>query len=359
MHLLVDISAHGLGHLAQTAPVINALRTRLPDLRLSIRSVLPRLQLERYLTGGFDHVSEALDFGFVMHNAVDIDLEASASAYRDFHLNWFQRIGVEADWLKAKQVDAVLTNVAYLPLAAAASAGLPSASLCSINWADLFIHYYATESWAAEIHDQILSAYRDADCFLRISPGLPMADLDRRREIGPIARLGKRDRHTISSKLNIAEGNRWVLLASGGMDLRLPVENWPNMADVNWIVPAAWQVQRKDVRAFDNIGIDFADMLASVDMIITKPGYGTFVEAACNGIPLLYLQRDDWPETPHLAAWLATHARASAISRSRLMKGQFIDEMEHLWHGKPPVPPLASGVGEAVELLQAVLRPNL
>jgi hypothetical protein len=32
MHLLVDISAHGLGHLAQTAPVIEALQARVPEL---------------------------------------------------------------------------------------------------------------------------------------------------------------------------------------------------------------------------------------------------------------------------------------------------------------------------------------
>lgn len=150
MHLLVDISAHGLGHLAQTAPVLKALRIRVPNLRLTIRSALPRLHLEHYLTGDFDHEFEARDFGFVMHNAVDIDLAASANSYRDFHRNWPERIGIEAAWLKAKQFTAVLTNVPYLPLAGAASAGLPSASLCSINWADLFIHYFATESWAAK-----------------------------------------------------------------------------------------------------------------------------------------------------------------------------------------------------------------
>jgi hypothetical protein len=356
MHLLVDISAHGLGHLAQTAPVIKALQSRLPSLRLTLRSALPRVQLERYLTGNFAHVHEARDFGFAMHNAMDIDLPASARAYHDFHQNWRERIDIEAAWIKAKEFTAVLTNVAYLPLAAAARAGLPSASVSSINWADLFIHYFAAASWAAKIHGEILSAYRDADCFLRASPGLPMADLNRRREIGPIARLGKRDRGAISREMNIAEGNRWVLLAMGGMDFRLPVESWASAAGVNWIVPAAWQVRRDNVRAFDNTRINFADMLASVDAVITKPGYGVFVEAACNGIPVLYARRDDWPETPYLSAWLATHARACAISRNGLMKGEFIGEMAHLWRTRPPAVPLATGAGEAAELLQTVLR---
>lgn len=90
--------------------------------------------------------------------------------------------------------------------------------------------------------------------------------------------------------------------------------------------------------------------------MITKPGYGVFVEAACHGIPLLYLQRDDWPETPYLSAWLATHARSCALSRGRLMKGEFVDELYRLWHAPVPDAPLVTGVDEAAALLQTLLR---
>ena len=165
MHLLIDISAHGFGHLAQTAPVIRALRARLPHLRLTIRSALPRLQLEHYLTGHFEHECDARDFGFAMHNSVDIDFESSARAYKDLHQHWQKRIDVEAAWIKVRKFTAVITNVAYLPLAAAERTGGPSASLSSINWADLFIHYFALEPWAAKSHAEILAAYRSAHCF--------------------------------------------------------------------------------------------------------------------------------------------------------------------------------------------------
>jgi hypothetical protein len=358
MHLLVDISAHGLGHLAQTAPVLAALRARLPELRLTLRSALPRQQLARYVPGDWGYIAEARDIGWVMHNAVDIDLAASAMAYRDFHRHWHERIASEAAWLKAHPFTAVLTNVAYLPLAAAARAGRPCASLCSLNWADLFVHYLGAESWAAKIHEEILSAYRTADGFLRVSPGLPMRDLDpaRLREIAPIARLGKRMRATLSRQLDIDEGNRWVLLAMGGMDLRLPVEDWPHVAGVIWLVPAAWRVRRSDVRAFDQANIDFTDSLASVDAVITKPGYATFVEAACLGIPILYVQRDDWPETPYFTAWLAAHARSCALSRSRLMRGEIIDALTALWHTPAPAAPSAAGADEAAQWLQTLLK---
>jgi hypothetical protein len=356
MHLLVDISAHGLGHLAQTAPVIEALQVRVPELRLTIRSALPRLRLDQSIASQFDYVDEARDFGFVMYNAVDIDFSATAKAYIDFHRSWSERVSVEADWLRAHRIDAVLTNVAYLPLAASACAGLPSASMCSINWADLFLHYFAAEAWAGKIYEEMLSAYRDACCFLRVSPGLPMTKLDNRQDIGPIARLGKGDRQRLSRQLGLAGGNRWILIAMGGMEFRLPVESWRHIPGFSWLVPNAWNVRREDVRPFDSTCIDFANLLASVDAVITKPGYGILVEAACNGVPILYLQRDDWPETPYLSAWLAKHARSAVLGRARLMKGDFTEELAQLWADQAPDIPLVTGVDEAVESLQAALR---
>jgi len=355
MHLLVDISAHGLGHLAQTAPVLDALRALVPGLRLTVRSGLPRERLARRIGGDFAHVAEARDFGFVMHNAVDIDFVASARRYREFHADWTRRVATEADWLRRHRVDALLSNVAYLPLAAANAAAIPSACLCSLNWADLFARYFGGEPWAAEIHAQMLDAYNAGLGFLRLTPGLPMADMQRRRGISPIAKIGRRDRPRLAQLLDIEENERWIALAMGGMPFRLPVQNWSPTPGLNWLVPNEWKIERDDVRNFDIPGLDFSDLLASVDAVVTKPGYGTFVEAACGGIPILYLQRDDWPETPHFAAWLALHARAQVLARERLIAGDFIDELHRLWQTPLPAAPRADGADEAALWLATAL----
>ncbi|MDO8787436.1 MAG: hypothetical protein Q7J42_05140 [Sulfuritalea sp.] len=355
MHLLVDISAHGLGHLAQTAPVVEALAARAPKLRLTVRSALPRERLARRIAADFAHVPEARDFGFVMHNAVDIDLAASARRYREFHADWPQRVAAEAGWLRQHEIDAVLCNVAYLPLAAAAKAGIPAAGLSSLNWADLFAHYFGHERWAAKTHGQMLDAYNAATGFLRVTPGLPMADLLQRQDIAPIARIGHPDRTRLSRLLDLNESGRWVLLAMGGMAFRLPVESWPTLPGMNWLVPDDWQIKRSDVRAFDGSAIDFSDLLSSVDAVITKPGYGTFVEAACSGIPILYLQRDDWPETRHFAAWLDAHARADMLTRERLMAGDLTEALQRLWRKPAPAIPSANGAGQAARWLVKAL----
>ncbi|OHC66734.1 MAG: hypothetical protein A2040_15680 [Rhodocyclales bacterium GWA2_65_19] len=79
MHLLVDISAHGLGHLAQTGPVHDALIARLSGLQLTMRNAIPRQRLARRIGADFVHVPEARDIGFAMYNAVDIDFAGTQS----------------------------------------------------------------------------------------------------------------------------------------------------------------------------------------------------------------------------------------------------------------------------------------
>lgn len=355
MHLLVDISAHGLGHLAQTAPVLDVLASLVPALRLTVRSALPRKRLEGRIAAGFEYLAEARDFGFVMHNAVDIDLAASAQRYREFHADWPQRVAAEADWLVRHRIDALLSNVAYLPLAAAAAAGIPAAGLCSLNWADLFAHYFGDEPWAADIHAQILAAYNSATGFLRVSPGLPMTGIQRRQEIAPIAGIGHRDRLRVSQMLDLDESERWLVLAMGGMEFRLPLEDWPQTPGLNWLVPREWHVARPDVRDFDVPDLKFTDLLASVDAVITKPGYGTFVEAACSGIPILYVEREDWPETPWFATWLATNARAQVLTRDQLTSGDFIDALHRLWPAPAPAVPRAGGADDAARWLVTAL----
>ena len=190
MHLFVDISSHGLGHLAITAPVLNALEKISPNLRLTVRSGIPPAKLHQRIQVPFELIEATSDFGYVMIDATHIDLAASAHAYRQAHDNWPARVAEELCFLTRLKPDLVLTNVSYLPLAAAAEAGIPSFSLCSLNWADLFGHFFGDQAWAVKIHGEMLAAYRSAQGFLRVTPGMAMPVLGNVQIIGPIAAIG-------------------------------------------------------------------------------------------------------------------------------------------------------------------------
>lgn len=358
-HLLAYISGHGFGHIAQSGPVLNALHELRPDLRLTVVSTAPEFKLRQRIAGDFVLLPRGADFGFVMEDAFRIDLQASARAYREFHGDchgdWDRRVAAEADFLAAQAPDLVLSNVAYLPLAGAARLGLPAWAMSSLNWADLFAHAFAGEPWAPPLHAQTLAAYRSARAFFRLEPAMAMADLPNACPMDPVARLGARQDGRLREVLGVGGTTRLVLVALGGIATPLPAADWPPLPGVHWLLPAAWGVDRPDMSAFEPLGWDFTELLASVDGVVGKPGYGTFAEAACNGTPMLYARRPDWPEQEALIPWLQANARALEIGEAELQQGRLGEALERLWSLPAPPRPVPAGAQQIAAVLAAAL----
>jgi hypothetical protein len=347
MHLYVDISGHGFGHLAQTAPVLNALRERLPQLRLTLRCALPRDRLSRRVRGEFTHIATASDFGLIMKSALDVDLPATLAAYQEWHKDWEALVEREARRLTELAPDGVLSNVSYLALAAAHRAGIPAIGLGSLHWAAICAAYFRDEPAFRPIHDQMLAAYGSADAFLRLTPGMAMTDLPRVIDVGPVAEARRTQRAALPA-------GRLVLVAMGGIGLRLPAR-WPRLAGVHWLLPRAAGLVRNDVTSIEETGFPVSDLIASVDVVLTKSGYGTFVEAAASGTPVLYVSRPDWPEEAALSQWLTQVSLGRALPRAAFEEGAFAEPLLELLEAPRPEPVVPSGVAEAADWLATYL----
>jgi len=354
-HLLVDITGHGYGHVSQTAPVVNALARRIPGLTVTVRSDAPQALLRQRFKVDFHHLPLGFDFGMKMANAVTVLAEASHAAYRVLHADWAARVAHEAQTMADLRPDLLLANVPYLSLAAARQAGIPAVALCSLNWSDIYGHYCSDFEGAARIHAEMIAAYASAHAFLRVQPAMPMAALPNVREIAPIAAPGVARRAELVERLRLGAGERCVLVAMGGMVYRLPVEDWPVLPGVRWLIPAAWGVSRADMIPFDDLGFAFSDLLASCDAVLTKPGYGTFAEASCLGVPVLYAPRADWPETVWLTGWLACHVPCAEVDEARLQTGALADVLAQLWSQPVTRRATPSGAEEGAAYLQSLL----
>jgi hypothetical protein len=350
-HLFVDISAHGFGHLAQTAPVLNALRARQPELMLTIRCGLPRERLALCIAGTFEHIPHASDFGLVMNSAVEVDVAASLTLYQEFHAHWSERVDEYAQQLSQHQPDIVLANISYLALAAAHQTGIPALAMCSLNWAEIFYPYCAEAHEAMASRAQMLAAYNSAEAFLRLNPGMAMPGIDHLIEIGPIARCGENVRPMLDALLGLEPETRLVLVAMGGIPMRLSPTGWPVLPGYKWIVQCDAGLQRADIIPLESIALDFSQIMASCDCIVTKSGYGTFVEAATSGTPVLYIERPDWPEEPCLVAWLTQHNVAMGITRHQFERGEFAHALRTLTMQPRAMPIFPTGIAQAADYL--------
>lgn len=350
-HILFAISPHGFGHAAMVAPLINELQQRDPSLRITLRTTLSPEFLSSRIQGAYKVQYAADDFGMVQHNALEVDVEASAKRYRDLHRDWDAHVVRVARELESCGADLVVADVPYLTLAAAQRAGIPNVALCCLHWGDIYDHYCHTRPEAIEIHAQIMQAYRGATHFLRTEPAMPMAGLDNQVTIGPLARAGINRREELAQRLKLREDERLILVAMGGIGYRLPMERWPVIPNVRFIVQTDWQVVRDDTVTLESLSLPFADLVASCDVLLTKPGYGSFSEAAVNGTPVLYVPRDDWPESAWLVRWLERNGRCAAIERGTLERGEIATAIESLLMTEQKIQVSPSGIAQAIALL--------
>ena len=355
-HLFVALSSHGFGHLAQAAPVLNALRQRLPTLRLTVQGALPTTVLRNRIVGDFEHIAEATDVGMIMANAMDVQVAASLTAYRAFHADWKTRLGHQQKLLASLKPDLVLADIPYLPLAATARLGIPAVALCSLNWSDILRAYCPAESDFTALINTMQEAYNSAAMFLCPAPSMPMPHLANTCVIGPVATIGRQRRSYLNTRLGLTGEETLVLAGLGGIEFCLPMDHWPTIPGVRWLVPAAWEVKRPDVSYRETVAdVPFIDLLLSSDVLLTKSGYGSFTEAVCNGKPVLYVQRDDWPEEPGLSRWLTEHGNALAIDRDKLEAGCLLESLHSLL-AQPPRPALKpTGIDQATGYLAKVL----
>lgn len=353
-HLFVSLSPHGYGHAAMTMPVLNALRRRAPDLRLTLQTAAPRSWLEVRLSGPFEIVADTPDFGARMNGPLEVDIERTAADYRALHEDFERVAAAEAERLQRLAVDAVLSNVSYVALAAAERAGIPAAGYSCLNWHDVYAHYCGGRPEAAGLLQRMLAAYDSAAVFLRPEPGMPMSALSNLRPVGPVASRTNSRRKAVEHRLGIAAGTRLALIGFGGIELPLPFAEWVRLPGWHWLVPEPVN-GRADMTFWQEASAPFSELLASVDVVVTKPGYGTFTECAIDGVPVLYLPRPDWPESHGLIDWLRANGRCLEIALEDLFSARLADQLQSLLAMPAKSLPIASGIEETAAAVADLL----
>ncbi|MCX7629682.1 MAG: hypothetical protein N2038_05465 [Geminicoccaceae bacterium] len=344
--LVVDVSGHGFGHAGQLAPVLARLRSEHPDVAFVVRSPLSPAELAAVLGVPFATAPGPPDHGLLMHDPVTVDRAASRAYYAALARDFDRLVAEDAERLRALAPDLLISNIGFLGLAAADRAGIPAVALCSLDWLDVARAYDLLEP---AMIARMEAAYRSARLLVRLTPHLPMDWHERARTVGPVARTGRRRRAELAAHLGCSPNTRIVLVAFGGIAMpRLLVEP-PALAGVLWLGDRA---RGPGLASTEGVPFRFPDLLASVDLLITKTGYGLFAEAAAAGTPVLYLERPDWPEAPFLERWIRDHGIGAPLPKDPTALERAVRALLDRPRPRPVAP---TGVDEAVALLATFL----
>lgn len=344
--VVVDVSGHGFGHAGQLAPILALLHARRPGLAFVVRSALEPGALASVLRVPFTSHEAPPDRGLSMHDPVTVDREASRAWYDSLERAFDRLVEEDAARLRSLAPDLLVSNIGFLGLAAAARVGVPAVAVCSLTWPDIARAYGVA---SAAMLERMRDAHRAARLTVQLEPHLAMEWLEPKRSVGPVARTGRPRRAELEAALGCPPATRIVLVAFGGIAMpRLLVEP-PPIPGVLWLGD---RVRGPGLATTERVGLPFPDLLASVDLLLTKTGYGLFAEAAAAGTPLLYLERPDWPEAPFLERWIREQGIGAPLPRD---PEALVAAVQAMLARPRPAAVTPTGIAEAVALIERFL----
>lgn len=294
--IVVYITAHGLGHATRTLEVLKQVRLHDPGLPIKVVSRLPEWLLDSRLPG-VEQREFSLDVGLVQRDAVEPDLPATESQLRVLLDKWDGLLEGEARWLTTEGATLVLADIPGIPLEAAAKAGITSVALGNFGW-DWIYQGLGEEPVWQEASARFSQAYGCADVLLRYPLSEPMTAFPRIEQVGLVSQPGGPRRAELAKRFGADPGKLWLLFvfnslqfsslglrrleSLGGCQLFTTGQlNWEGVANAISVPPSQ---------------VGFSDLLASVDGVVSKPGFGVVSDCLANDKPLLYVERENFRE---------------------------------------------------------------
>lgn len=350
-----SISGHGFGHAAQVVPVLNELGKRVSGLKALLRTTLPGRFFEGRLDIPWELSPQLQDVGCVQESPLHLDRAATWAETQRFHERWEALVEEEIRAIRARSPALLLSNISHLAVEAGARACLPTMAMSSLSWDQILEPLIEPGvAWQARIVQQIRQAYNHADLLMRATPGMSFPSFPKQISLSPIVRPLVPERARLLAALGAEPEECLVLVGFGGIAYtRLPLSQLEALQGYRFIVSDAMQPPSARVRPAASLPLPFGSLMASADVIVTKPGYNMTVEAVVMGKPTLYVRRYDFAEEACLVRFLHQHGRALQLSTQEFETGHWGESLARVraLPVPPEVPPAPTGAAEAAEIL--------
>ncbi|HKT34383.1 MAG TPA: hypothetical protein VJR03_06090 [Nitrospira sp.] len=351
------ISGHGFGHAAQVIPILNELGRRVPRLTAIIRSSVAASFFQDRLAIPWSLQAVQQDVGCVQHGPLEIDVSGTWEAHKVFHATWQSRLAAEAAAMAAAAPTLILADTPYLPVSAGKRSGIPTVVAATFTWSEVLQCFGDASPEQQAIVEVIRRSYGEADFGLRIAPGLPLSGIPKVVDIGPIAEPAASERARLRACLGVMASERLVLMGFGGIPLDgLPWDEMDRMKGYRFLATGLPPGIFSRIHSLSEIPFSFKTALASVDVVMTKPGYGTILEAVALGLPVVYVRRYNFADESSLVQFLHAYGQGCELSRSDFVSGNWqaaLDRVAGLKRESPTNRVLLTG---AVEGAQALLH---
>lgn len=349
------ISAHGYGHGARSSDVLRALHKVAPEQPVIVTTNLPRDFLNSRLKD-CDNITfrcGAFDVGLVQKDSIQADLFQTLENLEGLYNREEELIIGEQNFFRENNIGLVVADIPAIPLAAAQRSNLRNIAIGNFSWDWIYEAYAKTDFHWEFFVKKFRDVYEQTDLLLRLPFAPPMEQFPNRKDIPLLASPGTPCRE----KIQAPENKPWILLSFTSLNLSFQgLENIRKLSgQYEFFCVEPLEYPGSCIHSVSRDSVSFADILASCDIVISKPGFGLVSECIANKKPLIYSDRSDFAEYPYLVEGIEKYLKNVHIPSADLYAGNFFQCLEKIKTAPKPPETIETGGAEVIaeELLRA------
>jgi L-arabinokinase len=338
----------------RSSQVIRALKEARPDLPVHVRTTAPQWLFPDTVS----YSSQSIDVGIVQQDSLAMDFEATLEQCRSLLADAPRVIAQELAFVREQQVRLIAGDIPALAFEIAARAGILSCAITNFTWTGIYRAYLHERPEFGPIIDQMAQFYAKGSVVLALPYSFELDVFPRKEAIAWIARRSGLNKKAARKQFGLPGAARVVLLSFGGLGLqRLPWDRLKLLRDFSFVITADEKRVDGNIFILPDAQHHYEELLGAVDVIVTKPGYGIVADAISHRIPVLYTERGEFPEYPHLVQALNDCATAEYIPQSELLAGDIAPYLTRLLEKERHWPAVKlNGAQIAAEKLLALME---
>ena len=319
MKIAYYITSHGFGHGVRACTICNHFST---DTEVVVRTTLPRSFFDEEIKRPFEYAPKAFDCGCVQLDGVTVDRGETVSAYFKIAEGNSSTLPTEIAWCRRNHINGIVSDIVPFAFEIAKGAGIPSLAVTNFTWYDIYREYCEEFPYFIPIVEEIKAQYGAADLLLALSPALPMEYFKNQKHIGHVGRIGADIRGRLCKTYGIHPSKSIGLIYTGIFGMNSVA--WTKLERFReWEflglyplpgAPTNYHITEKKY-------FRYQDIIASVDCVISKVGYGVYAECVLNGASLIYLPREGFAEYPALEKAINEWGGGYCLSRDNYYNG--------------------------------------
>ena len=325
------ITAHGYGHGTRSCDVLRALHRLKPEQPVIVTTDLQRDFLNSRLSGcdNLTFREGAFDVGLIQKDSIQSDLFQTLEKLEALYTREAELIEQEQRFIAENDVAVVVADIPAIPLAAAQRAGVPNIAIGNFSWDWIYADYTKDNPRWAFFVEKFRAVYAKTDLLLRLPFAPPMEQFPRHKDIPLLASPGRAQRKKLATLCGADANKSWVLLSFTSLNLDFQaLEKIRRHTEYEFFCVQPMEFPGSCIHSIDRHQVGFADILASCDIVISKPGFGLVSECIVNNKPLIYSDRGNFAEYPYLVEGIEKYLRNVHLPSDQLYAGDFFQALD-------------------------------